>query len=150
MKIIYTDVLVIGAGLAGLRIGIGAKRRGHDVIILSLVPPKRSHSSAAQGGMQASLGNVIKGEGDNEDVHFEDTVRGSDWGADQQVVRMFVDTAPKAVRELAAWGLPWSRVQRGDREVIGVTTPPEPTYGGVRPRAPRTSPAGLRPRGPAR
>src|SRR6266498_1505968 len=118
MKIIYTDVLVIGGGLAGLRIGIGAKRRGHDVIILSLVPPKRSHSSAAQGGMQASLGNVIKGEGDNEDVHFEDTVRGSDWGADQEVVRMFVDTAPKAVRELAAWGLPWSRVTRGDREVI--------------------------------
>ena len=118
MKIIYTDVLVIGAGLAGLRIGIGAKRRGHDVIMLSLVPPKRSHSSAAQGGMQASLANVIKGEGDNEDVHFEDTVRGSDWGADQQVVRMFVDTAPKAVRELAAWGLPWSRVTRGDREVI--------------------------------
>src|SRR5881392_1531859 len=69
MKIIYTDVLVIGGGLAGLRIGIGAKRRGHDVIILSLVPPKRSHSAAAQGGMQASLGNVIKGEGDNEDVH---------------------------------------------------------------------------------
>ena len=118
MKIIYTDVLVIGGGLAGLRIGIGAKRRGHDVIILSLVPPKRSHSAAAQGGMQASLGNVIKGEGDNEDVHFEDTVRGSDWGADQQVVRMFVDTAPKAVRELAAWGVPWSRITRGDRDVI--------------------------------
>ena len=118
MKIIYTDVLVIGGGLAGLRIGIGAKRRGHDVIILSLVPPKRSHSCAAQGGMQASLGNVIKGQGDNEDVHFEDTVRGSDWGADQQVVRMFVNSAPKAVRELAAWGVPWSRVRKGDREVI--------------------------------
>ena len=118
MKIVYTDVLVIGGGLAGLRIAIGAKRRGHDVIILSLVPPKRSHSAAAQGGMQASLGNVIKGQGDNEDVHFEDTVRGSDWGADQDVVRMFVNTAPKAVRELAAWGLPWSRVQQGDRQVI--------------------------------
>ena len=118
MKTIYTDVLVIGGGLAGLRMGIGAKRRGHDVIILSLVPPKRSHSAAAQGGMQASLGNVIKGQGDNEDVHFEDTVRGSDWGADQRVVRMFVATAPKAVRELAAWGVPWSRVQRGDRQVI--------------------------------
>src|SRR6185295_18278453 len=118
MKVVYTDVLVIGGGLAGLRIGIGAKKRGHDVIILSLVPPKRSHSAAAQGGMQASLGNVIKGEGDNEDVHFEDTVRGSDWGADQEVVRMFVNTAPKAVRELAAWGLPWSRVSRGDRDVI--------------------------------
>lgn len=118
MNVVYTDVLVIGGGLAGLRIAIGAKRRGHDAIILSLVPAKRSHSKAAQGGMQASLGNVIKGQGDNEDVHFEDTVRGSDWGADQDVVRMFVNTAPKAVRELAAWGVPWSRVRRGDREVI--------------------------------
>ncbi len=118
MRIVYSDVLVIGGGLAGLRVAIGARRRGFDPLVLSLVPPKRSHSVAAQGGMQASLGNVIKGEGDNEDVHFEDTVRGSDWGADQQVVRMFVNTAPKAVRELAAWGVPWSRVRRGDREVI--------------------------------
>ena len=118
MKVVYTDVLVIGGGLAGLRMAIGARRRGHDAIILSLVPPKRSHSAAAQGGMQASLGNVVKGQGDNEDVHFEDTVKGSDWGADQQVVRMFVNTAPKAVRELAAWGVPWSRVRQGDREVI--------------------------------
>jgi fumarate reductase flavoprotein subunit len=118
MNVVYTDVLVIGGGLAGLRMAIGAKRRGHDAIILSLVPAKRSHSKAAQGGMQASLGNVIKGQGDNEDVHFEDTVRGSDWGADQEVVRMFVNTAPKAVRELAAWGVPWSRIRKGDREVI--------------------------------
>lgn len=118
MKVIYTDVLVIGGGLAGLRMAIGARRRGHEAIILSLVPPKRSHSAAAQGGMQASLANVIKGQGDTEDVHFEDTVRGSDWGADQGVARMFVNTAPKAVRELAAWGLPWSRVRKGDRQVI--------------------------------
>lgn len=118
MKVVYTDVLVIGGGLAGLRVAIAAKRRGHDSIILSLVPVKRSHSKAAQGGMQASLGNVIKGQGDNEDVHFEDTVRGSDWGADQEVVRMFVNTAPKAVRELAAWGVPWSRVRAGDRQVV--------------------------------
>jgi fumarate reductase flavoprotein subunit len=118
MNVIYTDVLVIGGGLAGLRMAVAAKRRGHDAIILSLVPPKRSHSKAAQGGMQASLGNVIKGQGDNEDVHFEDTVRGSDWGADQDVVRMFVNTAPKAVRELAAWGVPWSRVRKGDRTVV--------------------------------
>jgi fumarate reductase flavoprotein subunit len=118
MKIVYTDVLVIGGGLAGLRLAIAAKRRGHEAIILSLVPPKRSHSKAAQGGMQASLGNVIKGKDDNEDVHFEDTVRGSDWGADQDVVRMFVNTAPKAVRELAAWGVPWSRIRQGDRQVV--------------------------------
>ena len=118
MKIIYTDVLVIGGGLAGLRMAVAAKRRGHESIVLSLVPPKRSHSKAAQGGMQASLANVIKGMGDNEDIHFADTVRGSDWGADQDVVRMFVNTSPKAVRELAAWGVPWSRITPGDRQVI--------------------------------
>ncbi|MDR2164570.1 MAG: fumarate reductase flavoprotein subunit [Zoogloeaceae bacterium] len=118
MKTIVTDVLVIGGGLAGLRTAIGARRRGHAVIVLSLVPPKRSHSAAAQGGMQASLANVTKGIGDNEDVHFEDTVRGSDWGCDQVVARMFVNTSPKAVRELAAWGTPWSRIQRGEREAV--------------------------------
>lgn len=118
MKIIYTDVLVIGGGLAGLRVATGVKERCHDVIVLSLVPPKRSHSAAAQGGMQASLGNALKGEGDNEDIHFEDTVKGSDWGADQKVVRMFVDTAPKAIRELAAWGVPWSRVKKGGHEIV--------------------------------
>lgn len=118
MKTIMTDVLVVGGGLAGLRAAIGAKRRGHRVLILSLVPPKRSHSAAAQGGMQASLANVIRGQGDSEDVHFEDTVRGSDWGADQIVARMFVNTAPKAVRELAAWGTPWSRVRQGDHTVV--------------------------------
>ena len=117
MQIIYTDVLVIGGGLAGQRAAIGARRRGHEVIVLSLVPAKRSHSSAAQGGMQASLGNCLGGAGDNEDIHFADTVRGSDWGADQEVVRMFAHTAPKAIRELAAWGVPWNRVQHGDHEI---------------------------------
>jgi fumarate reductase flavoprotein subunit len=68
--------------------------------------------------MQASLANTVKGEGDDEDVHFSDTVKGSDWGCDQDVARMFAHTAPKAVRELAAWGVPWSRVRAGDREVV--------------------------------
>ena len=118
MKIIYTDVLVIGAGLAGLRMAVAVQRRGQDAIVLSLCPPKRSHSKAAQGGMQASLGNMIKGLGDNEDLHFVDTVRGSDWGADQDVCRMFVNTAQKAARELAAWGVTWSRSTAGDHQVI--------------------------------
>lgn len=118
MKIIHTDVLVVGGGLAGLRTAIGAKRRGLETLILSLVPAKRSHSVAAQGGMQASLANGSKGEGDNEDVHFEDTVRGSDWGCDQRVARMFAHMAPKAVRELAAWGVAWNRVKSGDRDVV--------------------------------
>ncbi|MGB6018271.1 MAG: fumarate reductase flavoprotein subunit [Sulfurimonadaceae bacterium] len=118
MKITYTDVLVVGGGLAGLRAATGVKQRGHNCILLSLVPPKRSHSAAAQGGMQASLGNAIKGEGDNEDVHFEDTVKGSDWGADQKVVRMFTNTAPKAIRQLTTWGVPWTRVRKGDHQVV--------------------------------
>jgi fumarate reductase flavoprotein subunit len=118
MKITYTDVLVIGGGLAGLRAATGAKQRGHDCILLTLVPPKRSHSAAAQGGMQASLGNAIKGEGDNEDIHFEDTVKGSDWGCDQKVARMFTNTSPKAIRQLSAWGVPWTRIRKGDRQVV--------------------------------
>ncbi|MEA1917996.1 MAG: fumarate reductase flavoprotein subunit [Campylobacterota bacterium] len=118
MKIIYTDVLIIGGGLAGLRVATGVKERGHDAVILTLVPPKRSHSAAAQGGMQASLANCKMGEGDNEDVHFGDTIRGSDWGADQDVARMFVHCAPKAIRELAAWGVPWTRVHRGEHNSI--------------------------------
>ena len=118
MKIIYCDSLVIGGGLAGLRAAIATRERGLDTIILSLIPAKRSHSAAAQGGMQASLAAAIKGEGDNEDVHFADTVRGSDWGCDQPVARMFVNTTPKAVRQLSVWGVPWSRVRKGPREVV--------------------------------
>ncbi|PLY16011.1 MAG: fumarate reductase flavoprotein subunit [Sedimenticola sp.] len=118
MKLIYTDVLVIGGGLAGMRTAIGVKRRGLDTLVLSLVPAKRSHSVAAQGGMQASLANCVKAAGDNEDIHFQDTVRGSDWGCDQQVARMFTHMAPKAVRELAAWGVPWNRVRKGEHEVV--------------------------------
>jgi fumarate reductase flavoprotein subunit len=109
-----TDVLVIGGGLAGERCAMEAAAAGLRVIILSLVPPRRSHSCAAQGGMQAALGNCVKGEGDNPDWHFLDTVRGSDWGADQEVARMFVDEAPRAARELAHFGVPWTRVRPGE------------------------------------
>ncbi|GIU36494.1 fumarate reductase flavoprotein subunit [Shewanella schlegeliana] len=118
MKLIYTDSLVIGAGLAGLRVAIASKERGLDTVVLSLIPAKRSHSAAAQGGMQASLGNTVKGMGDDEDVHFQDTVKGSDWGCDQDVARMFAHCAPKAVRELANWGVPWTRVTAGPRQVV--------------------------------
>ena len=118
MKVIYTDALIIGGGLAGLRSAIAAKEKGQDAIVLTMVPPKRSHSAAAQGGMQSSLGNSVMGEGDNEDIHFADTVKGSDWGCDQEVARMFVTTAPKAIRELASWGVPWTRIKKGDKDVI--------------------------------
>ena len=112
-ELISTDVLVIGGGLAGERCAIEAAAQGHDVLILSLVPPRRSHSCAAQGGMQAALGNCVKADGDNPMLHFLDTVRGSDWGADQEVAQIFCDEAPVAVRELAHWGVPWTRVRGG-------------------------------------
>ena len=113
METIFTDVLCIGAGLAGERVAIEAATAGFDTICLSIVPARRSHSSAAQGGMQAALGHCAMGEGDGPDVHFLDTVKGSDWGADQEVVRLFVDRAPEAVREMAFWGIPWNRVVPG-------------------------------------
>ncbi|MBN2061533.1 MAG: fumarate reductase flavoprotein subunit [Deltaproteobacteria bacterium] len=113
MEIIYTDLLSIGAGLAGERVAVEAATAGFESICLSIVPPRRSHSSAAQGGMQASLGNCAKGDGDCPDVHFQDTVKGSDWGCDQEVARLFAETAPIAVREMAFWGLPWNRVVSG-------------------------------------
>ena len=118
MKTIYTDALVIGGGLAGLRVAIACRQRGLDTLVLSLVPAKRSHSAAAQGGMQASLGNAAKGAGDSEMVHFIDTVRGSDWGYNQAVARLFTHVAPKAVREAAGWGVPWTRIRAGQRKVI--------------------------------
>ena len=108
-----TDVVIIGGGLAGERCALQAAREGHDVLMLSLVPPRRSHSCAAQGGMQAALANCVMAEGDTPDVHFLDTVRGSDWGADQEVARIFAEQAPVAVRELAHFGMPWSRVRGG-------------------------------------
>ena len=118
MRIEYTDSLVIGAGLAGLRVAIANKEAGLNTLVLSLIPAKRSHSVAAQGGMQASLASSAKGKGDNEDIHFQDTVRGSDWGCDQIVARKFCHVAPKAIRELANWGVPWSRVKRGEHQYI--------------------------------
>ncbi len=111
--IITTDVLVIGAGLAGERAAIASAAEGNEVIILSLVPPRRSHSCAAQGGMQAALANCNKGAGDSEELHWLDTVKGSDWGADQEVARIFADNAPISMREMAHFGVPWTRVKGG-------------------------------------
>jgi fumarate reductase flavoprotein subunit len=104
----------MGAGLAGERVAVEAAQAGFSVICLSIVPPRRSHSSAAQGGMQAALGNSIMGEGDCPEIHFNDTVKGSDWGCDQEVARLFANTAPIAMREMAWMGVPWNRVVPGE------------------------------------
>ncbi|MFQ6615243.1 MAG: fumarate reductase flavoprotein subunit [Fidelibacterota bacterium] len=118
MKVLTSDVLIIGAGLAGERVAIACSSEGLDVTMLSLVPPRRSHSCAAQGGMQAALGNSVMGKGDNATVHWLDTVRGSDWGNDQEVARIFADNAPIAMREMAHFGVPWNRVKGGPQEVF--------------------------------
>lgn len=114
MRVFQSDVLCIGAGLAGERVAVEAAQAGFSVICLSIVPPRRSHSSAAQGGMQAALGNSIMGEGDCPEIHFNDTVKGSDWGCDQEVARIFANTAPIAMREMAWMGVPWNRVVPGE------------------------------------
>lgn len=113
MQTFYTDLLCIGAGLAGERVAIDAAEAGFDVINLSVVHSRRSHSSAAQGGMQAALGNCAMGEGDSPDIHFQDTVKGADWGCDQEVAWLFAKSAPIAMRQLAYWGVPWNRVTPG-------------------------------------
>ena len=117
MTTIVTDVLVIGAGLAGERTAAEVAARGYRATILSLVPPRRSHSTAAQGGMQAALGNMARSQGDSTDVHFEDTVKGADWGCEQDVARLFVNLAPVAVRQMSYWGVPWNRVVAGLRQL---------------------------------
>ncbi|MDD4335056.1 MAG: fumarate reductase flavoprotein subunit [Desulfotomaculaceae bacterium] len=111
-----SDVLVIGAGLAAERSAIECASAGLNVIILSLVPPRRSHSTAAQGGMQASLANVAMGKGDSPEIHFADTVKGSDWGCDQEVAKMFCETVPSMIRQLDYWGVPWNRVTAGKKK----------------------------------
>ncbi|MCK9910640.1 FAD-binding protein, partial [Microbacteriaceae bacterium K1510] len=126
-----SDVLIVGAGLAGERAAIEAATQGLNVIILSLVPPRRSHSSAAQGGMQASLGNSARGNGDNPDVHFADTVKGSDWGCDQDVARLFAETAPVAVKQMSYWGVPWNRVAAGKRIYDGAEIVEDPEKEGL-------------------
>jgi len=114
MKIREYDVVVIGAGLAGERAAIEAHQLGARTAIISLVPPRQSHSNAAQGGVQASLANMgEKSKGDDWKLHFFDTVKGSDWGADQDCVERLVQQAPFIVRQMEHWGTPFSRTEEG-------------------------------------
>jgi len=101
------DVLIIGAGLAGLRVAIQLAET-FDVAILTKVHPLRSHSVAAQGGINASLG-----EGDSWEQHAFDTVKGSDYLADQDVVEILAKEAPRAVIENERWGTAFSRTEEG-------------------------------------
>jgi len=107
------DVLVIGGGLSGLRAALAAGKKGADVAVISKVHPLRSHSVAAQGGINASLGNVPEAEDDNWRDHAFDTVKGSDYLADQDAVEAMCKDAPDVVLELEHMGTVFSRLKDG-------------------------------------
>jgi succinate dehydrogenase / fumarate reductase flavoprotein subunit len=109
------DVIIIGGGLTGLRAALQFSRAGVSCAILSKVHPLRSHSVAAQGGMNASLANVPGPEGaqDSWERHAYDTIKGSDFLADQNAVVRMCQEAPKTVIELEHMGTVWSRLDNG-------------------------------------
>ena len=104
------DVVVVGAGGAGLRAVVGCSEAGLRTACITKVFPTRSHTVAAQGGVAASLGNMHE---DNWRWHMYDTVKGSDWLGDQDAIEYLVRHAPAAVYELEHWGMPFSRTEDG-------------------------------------
>jgi succinate dehydrogenase / fumarate reductase flavoprotein subunit len=116
------DVVVVGAGGAGLRATVGCSQAGLRTACISKVFPTRSHTVAAQGGISASLGNMGP---DDWRWHMYDTVKGSDWLGDQDAIEYLVRNAPAAVYELEHWGVPFSRTEEGkiyQRPFGGMTT----------------------------
>src|SRR6201998_1213642 len=115
------DVVVVGAGGAGLRAVVGCGEAGLRTACITKVFPTRSHTVAAQGGISASLGNMHP---DDWRWHMYDTVKGSDWLGDQDAIEYMVRNAPEAVYELEHWGVPFSRTEDGkiyQRPVGGMT-----------------------------
>src|SRR5210317_302850 len=116
------DVVVIGAGGAGLRATFGLAEAGFKTACVTKVFPTRSHTVAAQGGISAALGNM--GE-DDWRWHMYDTVKGSDWLGDQDAIEYMCKEAPDAVIELEHYGVPFSRTEEGriyQRPFGGMTT----------------------------
>jgi succinate dehydrogenase / fumarate reductase flavoprotein subunit len=107
------DLVIIGGGLSGLRAAIESSKTGFDVAVVSKVHPLRSHSVAAQGGINAALGNAVGGEDDSWERHAFDTVKGSDYLADQDAVAIMCKEAPRAVIELEHMGTVFSRMKDG-------------------------------------
>ncbi|XP_053624597.1 succinate dehydrogenase [ubiquinone] flavoprotein subunit, mitochondrial-like [Plodia interpunctella] len=104
------DVLVIGAGGAGLRASMGAAQGNFSVALVSKLFPTRSHTIAAQGGMNASIGSMHE---DKWQWHFYDTVKGSDWLGDQDSIHVLTRDAPLVAFELENMGMPFSRTKEG-------------------------------------
>ena len=100
------DAVIVGAGGSGMRASLQLAEAGLNVAVLTKVFPTRSHTVAAQGGIGASLGNMSE---DNWHYHFYDTIKGSDWLGDQDVIEFMCREAPKAVYELEHFGMPFDR-----------------------------------------
>jgi succinate dehydrogenase / fumarate reductase flavoprotein subunit len=113
MELLSHDILIIGGGLAGLRAAIEAKKAGRDVAILSKVHPVRSHSVAAQGGINAALGNAPAPVKDTWENHAFDTIKGSDYLADQDAVELMCREGIERVIEMEHWGTLFSRNEDG-------------------------------------
>jgi len=104
------DAVVVGAGGAGLRAAFGLVEEGFKTAVITKLFPTRSHTVAAQGGINAALGNM---EPDDWKYHMYDTVKGSDWLGDQDAIHYMTKEAPKAVIELENYGMPFSRTPDG-------------------------------------
>jgi succinate dehydrogenase / fumarate reductase flavoprotein subunit len=104
------DVLVVGAGCAGMRAAIEAHDAGANVAMISKIHPTRSHSGAAEGGINAALGNASE---DSPEIHAYDTVKGSDYLGDQDAIEILCDEAPADVYQLENWGAVFSRTDDG-------------------------------------
>jgi succinate dehydrogenase / fumarate reductase, flavoprotein subunit len=104
------DVLIVGAGCAGMRAAIEAHDAGADVALLSKIHPVRSHSGAAEGGINAALGNASE---DDPETHAYDTVKGSDYLGDQDAIEILCNEAPDDVYQLEHWGAVFSRTEDG-------------------------------------
>lgn len=134
MELLSHDILVVGGGLAGLRAALEAKRAGCNVAVLSKVHPLRSHSVAAQGGINAPLGNEPAPVKDTWENHAFDTIKGSDYLADQDAVELMCRGAVERVIEMEHWGALFSRTGEGKiaQRPFGGTGFPRTCYAGDR------------------
>lgn len=123
------DIIIVGSGLAGLRAAISAasKNKNLKIAVISKVQVMRSHSVSAEGGTAAVL---YENEGDNLESHVYDTIKGSDFLADQDVAERLVKKIPYEIIQLDRWGMPWSRKENGriDQRKFGGYSYPRATY----------------------